>query len=76
MTRTRHQALASTTMSPEKLWHQRYGHSNHNDLMLLQIKSMVEGLPVMKNNHVECKACALGKQHSEEFPIHEEKYLN
>jgi len=41
---------------------------------------MVEGLNAMKNNHVECEACALGKKHREEFPIHEgkgkEKYLN
>jgi len=50
-----------------------YGHLNHNDLMLLQIKTMDEALPVMKNNHVECEACALGKQHIEEFPIDEEK---
>lgn len=41
--------------------------------MLLQIKTMVEGLPVMKNNHVECEACSLGKQHTEELPVHEEK---
>ena len=27
----------------------------------------------MKNNHVECEACALSKQHRKEFPIHEEK---
>ena len=34
---------------------------------------MVSGLPLMKNNHIECEACALGKQHREEFPIHKEK---
>jgi hypothetical protein len=50
-----------------------YGHVNHNDLILLQKKSMVEGLPVMKNDHIECEACALGKHHREEFPIHKEK---
>jgi len=26
---------------------------------------MVEGLPDMKNDHIECEACALGKQHRE-----------
>jgi len=31
VTRIGHQALASKTMSTEKLWHQRYGHLNHND---------------------------------------------
>lgn len=69
VTKTGHQALASTTMSTKKLWHQRYGHLNHNDLVLLRRKTMV----VMKNNHVEYEACALGKQHREKFPIHEEK---
>ena len=34
-----HQALASSAISNVKLWHQRYGHLNHNDLMLLQKKS-------------------------------------
>ena len=58
-----HQALAASTISDVKLWHQRYGHLNHNDLMLLQKNSMVEGLPVIKNDHIECVACALGKQH-------------
>ena len=48
-------------MSTEELWHQRYGHLDHNDLMLLHRKTMVEDLLVMKNNHVECEACALGK---------------
>jgi len=41
--------------------------------MLLQIKEMDKGLPIIKNNHVESEACALGKQHREECPIHEEK---
>lgn len=31
------------------------------------------GLPLMKNDHIECEACALGKQHREEFPTHKEK---
>ena len=34
---------------------------------------MVEGLPVIKNDHIECIACALRKQHRNEFPNHEEK---
>ena len=61
VTKTWHQTLASTTMSTKKLWHQSYGHLNHNDVMFLQIKIMAEGPYVMKNNHVECEACALGK---------------
>ena len=41
--------------------------------MLLQKKSMFKGLPVIKNDHIECVACALIKQHRNEFPNHEEK---
>jgi transposase InsO family protein len=67
-----HVALTSTTMSIEEL-HHRYGHLNYNDLMLLQRKTMIEGLHVMKNDHFPCEACALGKQHRKEFPIHTEK---
>ena len=73
VTRKSHQALASTTISTIDLWHQRYGHLNHKDLMLLQKNTVVEGLPVFKNDHVECEACVLGKQHREEFPIHKGK---
>ena len=34
---------------------------------------MVEGLPIIKDDHIECVACALRKQHRNEFPNHEEK---
>lgn len=68
-----HQALASTGMSTIELWHQMYGHLNHNDLMLLQRKLMVEGLPIIKGENFECEGHALGKQHREEFPMHENK---
>jgi hypothetical protein len=37
-TRRDHQLLASTTMSVEELWHQRYGHLNHNDLSFFRRK--------------------------------------
>lgn len=50
-------------MSIVELWYQKYDNLNHSDLMLLQNKAMLEGLPVMKNDHVECEACVLGKQH-------------
>ena len=29
---------------------------------------MVEGLPVLKKLHIDCEACAFGKQHRDEFP--------
>ena len=46
-----HQALASAVITIEELWYQRYGHINYHDLVLLQNKSMVEGLHVIKNEH-------------------------
>jgi hypothetical protein len=52
VTRKNHQALASTTMSKEELWHHKYGHVNHNDLMLLQNKEIVKGLQILKNEHI------------------------
>jgi hypothetical protein len=62
-----HHALTSATMAIEILWHQRYGHINHPDLLLLQKKNMVEGLPMLKNENVACDGCALGKMHRDEF---------
>ena len=41
--------------------------------MLLQKKLLVEGLPIIKGEHFECEGCALGKQHREEFPVHENR---
>jgi hypothetical protein len=36
VTSKEHHALTSATMPTESLWHQRYGHINHHDLLLLQ----------------------------------------
>ena len=63
-----HHALTTTTMPTKNLWHQRYGHINHHDLLLLQKQHMVEGLPMLKNENFACEACALGKMHRAEFP--------
>ena len=73
VTKNKHQALTSSVMSTEELWHRRYGHPNEHGLVQLQNKSMVEGLLELKSEHLECEACALGKQHREEFPLHTEK---
>jgi hypothetical protein len=54
-------------MPTKTLWHQRYGHINYHDLLLLQKKSMVEGLPMLKNEYDSCEGCALGKMHTGEF---------
>jgi hypothetical protein len=68
-----HQALTSATMPTEILWHQRYGHINHPNLLLLQKKNMVEGLPMLKNENVVCDGYALGKMHRDEFPSNPNK---
>jgi hypothetical protein len=63
-----HHTLTSATMPTKSLWHQRYGHINHPDLLLLQKNNMVEGLPMLKNENVSFDVCALGKIHIDEFP--------
>ena len=73
VTRKAHHALTSTTMPTKILWHQRYGHINHPDLLLLQKNNMVEGLPMLKNKNVACDRCALGKMHKDEFPSNPNK---
>ena len=34
---------------------------------------MVEGIPVIKNEHLECSAYELGKEHRDQFLVHQEK---
>jgi hypothetical protein len=68
VTSKNHQALTSATMPTETLWHQRYGHINYHDLLLLQKKSVVEGLHMLKNEYDACEGCALGNMHGDEFP--------
>ena len=68
VTSKNHQALTSATMPTKTLWHQRYGHINYHDLLLLQKKSLVEGLPMLKNEYASFEGCALGKMHRDEFP--------
>ena len=55
VTMKHHVALTSTVMLTSELWHHRYGHLNYNDLLLLQRKTMVEGLPVMRYEHLPCE---------------------
>lgn len=73
VTKNKHQALTSSVMSTEELWHRRYVHLSEHDLVKLQKKSMVEGLPELISEHLECEACALGKQHRDEYHVHTKK---
>ena len=67
------QALTSTSLTTEELWHQRFGHISYNDLLLLQTKEMVRDIPMLKQVYNDCDACTLGKMHREEFPVRVEK---
>jgi len=64
------QAMVVATSTVENLWHQRFGHLNLQDLILLKKKGMVDGLPALHNIKLECDGCALGKMHRDEFPLH------
>ena len=66
-------ALIVVSLTTEELWHQRFGHINYNDLLLLQKKEMVRDLPMLKQVHNDCDACRLGKMHREEFSLRVEK---
>eukprot|EP00253_Pinus_taeda_P028028 PITA_28028 len=57
------QAMVAATSTVKNLWHQRFGHLNLQDLILLQKKGMVDGLPALHNIKLECDGCALGKMH-------------
>ena len=37
---------------------------------------MAEGIPVIKNENIECSTCALGKQHRDRFSIYKEKRIS
>eukprot|EP00253_Pinus_taeda_P035070 PITA_35070 len=64
------QAMVAATSTAENLWHQRFGHINLQDLILLKNKGMVDGLPTLHNIKLECDGCALGNMHRDEFPVH------
>ena len=54
----------------ENVWHQRFGHLNLQDLIILHRKGMVDGLPIFHNVKLDCDGCALGKMRREELPLH------
>eukprot|EP00253_Pinus_taeda_P024209 PITA_24209 len=55
------QAMVAATSTTENLWHQRFGHINLQDLILLKNKGMVDGLLALHNVKLECDGCALGR---------------
>lgn len=67
------QAMVAGGSTVEQLWHQIFGHLKLQDLMLLQRKGMVEGLPMFRNIQLNCDGCALDKMHREQFPVHDRR---
>lgn len=68
-----HQLFASTTVTMQVLWHQRYDHINCHDLLLIQKQWMVEGLPMLKNEYSTCEGFALANMHTEYFLTHTDR---
>eukprot|EP00253_Pinus_taeda_P003869 PITA_03869 len=66
-------AMVAGGSTTKQLWHQRFDHLNFQELMLLQKKGMVEGLPIFHNIQLNCDGCALGKMHREQFPLHDRR---
>lgn len=60
--------VQSTTETVEETWHKRFGHLNHNSLLTLADKAMVEGLPKINTNGTVCEVCMKGKQIREKIP--------
>ena len=48
--------VASTDISPTKLWQVKYGHLNFDSLSQLQKHGMVKGLPTFKRENAKCEA--------------------
>ncbi|XP_013632422.1 PREDICTED: uncharacterized protein LOC106337863 [Brassica oleracea var. oleracea] len=46
--------VQSVVKTLEETWHKRFGHLNHNSLLTLADKAMVEGLPKININGTVC----------------------
>ena len=60
--------LYSTKENVAELWHKRLGHYHYQGLVKMQKLKMVESLPDLEANSIECHACQFGKQHRKPFP--------
>lgn len=50
------------------LWHRRFGHLSYQNLMKLEKKKLVTGLPKLTGNSEICSTCMVGKQQRKAFP--------
>ena len=60
-------ALLTHGNEVSRLWNERFGHINFKYFQQLQKKSMVEGLPVIKETTRVCKGCVIGKHPEHKF---------
>jgi transposase InsO family protein len=54
--------LSASASNDDWLWHHRYGHLNFGDLSKLQMKRMVNGLPLIKGVDQVCDKYCISKQ--------------
>jgi hypothetical protein len=54
--------LSASASNDDWLWHQRYGHLNFGDLSKLQMKRMVNGLPLIKGVDQVCDKCCISSR--------------
>ena len=63
------QVAFKSHVNDSKIWHKRLGHFHHRGLQFLQRNDMERGLPNLKEQFSNCKACLMGKQ--ARFPFKE-----
>ena len=56
------------TVTPEELWHRRFGHLHYAGLQHLSRAERVRGLPLFHVGKETCENCLARRQHRERFP--------
>lgn len=55
--------VSEKSMMKLKMWHERYGHLNFNDLHKLKLNNMVNGLDIPSKIAIPCETCNRAKIH-------------
>ncbi|CAJ2642245.1 unnamed protein product [Trifolium pratense] len=62
------QCLVAKHEDIEHIWHCRYGHLNFKGLVTLAKRTMVKGLPILKDSAELCPDCVISKHHRDSIP--------
>ncbi|MCI09010.1 ubiquitin carboxyl-terminal hydrolase [Trifolium medium] len=62
------QCLAMTHENDGYIWHCRYGHLSFKGLITLAKRTMVKGLPLLKDTQELCSDCVVSKHHRDSIP--------